>query len=309
MGHFFQSYPFDLDKTLFFFTSGRFEYRNKGYDITLEALDELNKRLKKAKSDITIVMFIVTRKDHDGIKADVLESRALMEEIKLNCNAIHEQVGQRLFYASTTNEDNKLPELGQFVDDYWRLRYRRTIQTWKTSKKPSLVTHNLTDPTNDEILNFLENSSLDNGPDQRVKIVYHPEFINTTNPLFGMEYGDFVRGCHLGIFPSYYEPWGYTPLECMARGVPSITSDLSGFGDYVNKNIPDHDENGLFVINRQGSYKEAVTQLVDTMLNFVKQDRRSRIMQRNNTENASVTFDWHSLVKHYDKTYHSLVRF
>jgi len=255
------------------------------------------------------VMFIVTRKDHNGIKSDVLESRALMEEIRQNCNAIHEQVGQRLFYASTTNEDNRLPDLGQFVDDYWRLRYRRTIQTWKTSKKPSLVTHNLNDPVNDEILNFLSTSSLDNGPEQRVKIVYHPEFINTTNPLFGMEYVDFVRGCHMGIFPSYYEPWGYTPLECMASGVPSITSDLSGFGDYINKNIPNHSENGLFVINRKEGYKQAVKQLVDTMLDFIKQDRRGRIMQRNNTENASVTFDWQNLVKSYDKVYHSLVKF
>jgi len=310
MGHFFQSYSFDLDKTLFFFTSGRFEYRNKGYDITLEALDELNKKLKKANSDITIVMFIVTRKDHNGIKADVLESRALMEEIRQNCNSILEQVSQRMFYASTTREDNRLPDLSEFVDDYWRLRYRRTIQTWKTSKKPSLVTHNLKDPVNDEILNFLGKSSLDNGPDQRVKIVYHPEFISTTNPLFGIEYGEFVRGCHLGIFPSYYEPWGYTPLECMARGVPSITSDLSGFGDYISKNIPDHSENGLFVINRQGKdYKSSAKQLVKILMDFIKHDRRGRIMQRNKTENASVTFDWQNLVKYYDKTYHSLVRF
>jgi glycosyltransferase involved in cell wall biosynthesis len=59
----------------------------------------------------------------------------------------------------------------------------------------------------------------------------------STNPLFGLDYGQFVRGCHLGVFPSYYEPWGYTPLECMARGVPTVTSDLSGFGDYMKGNI------------------------------------------------------------------------
>ncbi len=310
MGYFFQSYPFDLDKTLYFFTSGRYEYRNKGFDITLEALEALNEKLKKDNTDITIVTFIVTRKDHHGIKSDVLESRALMEEIRKNCNAIHEQVGQRLFYASTTREDNRLPDLSEFVDDYWRLRYRRTIQTWKTSKKPSTVTHNLDDPINDEILNYLSNSSLDNGPDQKVKIVYHPEFINTTNPLFGLEYGDFVRGCHLGIFPSYYEPWGYTPLECMARGVPSITSDLSGFGDYISKNMPNHEDNGLFLVNRHGkTYKNAVGQLVKIMAKFIDQNRRERIMQRNKAENASVSFDWQNLIKYYDKVYHSLVKF
>ncbi len=309
-GHFFQSYPFNLDKTLYFFTSGRYEFRNKGYDMTLQALDKLNQKLKKENSKHTIVVFFVTRRPHHGIKSEVLETRALMEEIRLNSDAIQQQVGKKLFYAGTTNEDNRLPDLNEFVEDYWRIRYRRTIQTWKSAKKPPQVTHNLDDPINDEVLSFLENSSLDNGPEQKVKIVYHPEFIDPSNPLFRMEYGEFVRGCHLGIFPSYYEPWGYTPLECMASGLPSITSDLSGFGDYIKTNIPDLEEKGLFVINRRKKkFQQSVNQLVDILYEFIKQDRRQRIMQRNNTENASIIFDWQNLVKYYDKVYKSVVKF
>jgi glycogen(starch) synthase len=53
-----------------------------------------------------------------------------------------------------------------------------------------------------------------------------------------MDYDQFVHGCHLGVFPSYYEPWGYTPLECVVRGIPAITSDLSGFGSYVRGKLP-----------------------------------------------------------------------
>ena len=60
------------------------------------------------------------------------------------------------------------------------------------------------------------------------KVVFHPEFLSSTNPLFGLDYEEFVRGCHLGIFPSYYEPWGYTPAECTIMGIPSITTNLSG---------------------------------------------------------------------------------
>lgn len=60
------------------------------------------------------------------------------------------------------------------------------------------------------------------------QIVFHPEFLSTTNPLFGLDYEEFVRGCHLGVFPSYYEPWGYTPAECTVMGIPSITTNLSG---------------------------------------------------------------------------------
>ena len=58
--------------------------------------------------------------------------------------------------------------------------------------------------------------------------MFHPEFLSSTNPLFGLDYEDFVRGCHLGVFPSYYEPWGYTPAECTVMGIPSVTTNLSG---------------------------------------------------------------------------------
>ena len=66
------------------------------------------------------------------------------------------------------------------------------------------------------------------------QIVFHPEFLSSTNPLFGLDYEEFVRGCHLGVFPSYYEPWGYTPAECTVMGIPSITTNLSGqFSSYT----------------------------------------------------------------------------
>ena len=59
-------------------------------------------------------------------------------------------------------------------------------------------------------------------------MVFHPEFLSHTNPLLGMDYEEFVRGCHMGVFPSYYEPWGYTPAECTVMGIPSMTTNLSG---------------------------------------------------------------------------------
>ena len=62
----------------------------------------------------------------------------------------------------------------------------------------------------------------------KLQVIFHPEFLNSTNPLFGLDYQEFVRGCHLGVFPSYYEPWGYTPAECTIMGIPSVTTNLSG---------------------------------------------------------------------------------
>jgi len=308
MGHFFNSYAFDLDKTVYFFTSGRYEYKNKGFDLTLEALVHLNHQLKEEKSDLTVVMFFVTKRDFYSIKPEVLQSRAVMEEIRQTCDAIQRQVGKRLFFESTMRQDHRLPQLNDFVDEYWKLRYRRTIQSWKSSKMPLPVTHKLIDEDNDDILQFLVRRNLLNRKEDKVKIVYHPDFINSTNPLFGMDYSQFVRGCHLGIFPSYYEPWGYTPLECMASGVPAVTSDLSGFGDYLLQNMPDHEKGGMFVVERgKRTFDWSARQLAVFLHKFLQQDRRSRIMQRNNVENYSSAFDWDNLITHYEEAYQKLL--
>src|SRR5690606_15796977 len=181
MGHFFQSYSFDLDKTMYFFTSGRYEYKNKGFDLTLEALYRLNRRLKAEKADVTVVMFFVTRRDFTHIRPEVLQSRAVMEEIRQTCTAIEQQVGKRLFFESTIREDHRLPNLSDFVDDYWKLRYRRIIQSWKSKKNPDVLTHQLVDETHDDIFQFLKSRNMLNHADDKVKVVYHPDFINSSN--------------------------------------------------------------------------------------------------------------------------------
>lgn len=304
MGHFFSSYSFDLDKTIYLFTSGRYEYKNKGFDLTLEALVHLNHQLKQENADVTVVMFFVTKREFKNIRPEVLQSRAVMEEIRQTCEAIQKQIGKRLFYESTFSKDHRLPELNGFVDEYWKLRYRRTVQSWKNSKPPLPVTHRLVDEENDDILNFISRRGLQNLPTDKVKIVYHPDFITSTNPLFGMDYGQFVRGCHLGVFPSYYEPWGYTPLECMASGVPAVTSNLSGFGDYLLHHMPDYEKGGMFVVERaKRTFDWSARQLSAFLYQFLLQGRRERIMQRNNAENYSAAFDWGVLIKHYDETY------
>lgn len=305
MGHFFQSYSFDLNNTLYFFTSGRFEYSNKGYDLTLEALARLNHRLGELNSPLTIVMFFITKQPVHSINPDVLNARAMLDKIHTNSDAIVEQIKNRLYrQAAASKGDHKLPDLNEMVDDYWKLRHRRTIQSWKTDQLPPVITHNLVNDSEDAILNFLRTSQLVNKKEDNVKIVYHPDFISSTNPLFGMEYDDFVRACHLGVFPSYYEPWGYTPLECLARGVAAITSDLSGFGDYM-KNVPIGDEDhGMFIVKRANkSFDEAAEDLCNTMMKFIKISSRGRIDMRNKSEDLSESFDWKNLYSAYEKSY------
>ncbi len=301
MGHFFPSYSFDLDKTLYFFTSGRFEYRNKGMDLTIEALARLNHWLKQAGSGVTVVCFLITRRPVRSINVSALEGSAMLGEFQTIANQIKEQIGQRLFEASAAG---RIPDLNTLVDEYWMLRLRRTIHSWKRDVPPTIVTHDLYDDRHDAILNQLRTCRLWNQASDPVKIIYHPDFITATNPLLGMDYDEFVRGCHLGVFPSYYEPWGYTPLEAIALGVPAVTSDLSGFGAYLKQSLPDHDQHGLWVLERRHkSYWEAAERLTRYMFDMTQMTRRERIALRNKVEAFSLSFDWAQLAEAYHQVH------
>jgi glycogen(starch) synthase len=112
----------------------------------------------------------------------------------------------------------------------------------------------------------------------------------------------------LGIFPSYYEPWGYTPVECMALALPAVASDLSGFGSYLMQNLPDYRSRGLLVVHRRmTSYKAALDELTEYLWNFVHLDRRERIALRNAAEESSIHFDWQKLIENYRQAYHEVL--
>lgn len=299
MGHFFPSYPFDLDKTLYVFTSGRYEPKNKGFDLVLEAMARLNAELKAQGSDKTVVCFVISKKATKSLNPLAMEKRGVLNELEEVCGHITQGVGQRLFSRAAGGEKLRLDDL---IDEYWMLRYRRTQQALKQPCLPMVVTHILEDDLNDPVLNQIRNLQLYNRQEDPVKIVYHPDFINTTNQLWGVEYDQFVRGCHLGLFPSLYEPWGYTPLECAAMGVPSVTSDLAGFGKYVQENFQEPEKSGLTVLKRRGrGFFDSAADLTKYLVDFCKMDRRERIALRNEVDKKSWDFDWSKL----GKTYHA----
>ncbi len=301
MGYFFPSYTFDLERTLYFFTSGRFEPHNKGFDLALEAMARLNAQLKAFDLRTTVVFFVVTRRPTRSINPMSLQSRGVLNELESVCARILDDVGLRLFPRAAMGERVRLDEM---VEQYWALRYRRVQQAFRVTSLPPVVTHILEDDANDPVLNQIRNLGLLNRADDPVKIVYHPDFINPASPFWGIEYDQFVRGCHLGVFPSAYEPWGYTPLECVASGVPAITSDLAGFGRYVAEKYPEHDRWGLTVLKRRGRpYHAAAADLARWMLAFCRLDRRGRIDLRNEVERHAGEFDWTRLARAYHQAH------
>ena len=190
------------------------------------------------------------------------------------------------------------------LNDEELLRLRQSIQAWRTGPQPSIVTHDLVDDAADPILQHFRHRHMFNSADDPVKVIFHPEFVTATSPLFNLDYQQFVRGCHMGIFPSYYEPWGYTPMECVALGLPSITTDLSGFGAYAEHHVPNAAHQGICVLNRRTkSFQETTSNMVDYLMNFVQMNRRQRIEMRNRVERLSELFDWSALVVHYHEAH------
>ncbi|MEX2218454.1 MAG: glycosyltransferase [Phycisphaerales bacterium] len=301
MGHFFPSYSFDLDKTLYFFTSGRFEPRNKGFDLALEAMARLNAELKSANLGITVVFFIISHRPTKTINPLALEKRAVLAELRQVCQRIMDDLSPKLFRKAASGERIHLDDQ---VDDYWKLRHKRTQYAFRWAGLPMVVTHLLQDDQTDPVLNYIRQLGLINRAEDPVKVVYHPEFISPVSPLWGMEYEQFVRGCHLGVFPSLYEPWGYTPLECMALGVPAVTSDLAGFGRWATEHIMGHEELGLLLLRRRGrTYHDAAADLTQKLLDFCKLRRRDRVALRNTVERTAWEFDWGRLAIEYHRAH------
>jgi glycogen(starch) synthase len=301
MGHFFPSYTFDIDNTVYLFTSGRYEYRNKGMDMFVEVMYRLNQRLKGLPDRPTVVAFCITKAATRSINVGVLQSQSMFEDLEHTCTEIQEQMGNRLFQAIARG---RMPGFAELLPDDSQVRLKRALHAWRLHRQPPIITHDLADDANDPILKHLRARGLFNAADDPVKFVYHPDFIAATSPLLNLDYDQFVRGCHMGIFPSYYEPWGYTPMECVALGLPAVTSDLSGFGAYVERHIPDHESRGILVLRRrQRSFDDACNHLVEYLLQFLQLNRRQRIELRNKVERLGEMFDWSTLVRHYDEAH------
>jgi glycogen(starch) synthase len=302
-GHFYGHNDFDAENTLYLFTAGRYEYRNKGVDMFIESLARLNHWMKSANSNMTIVAFIIMPAKTQSFSVEALKGQAVIKSLNDTVNLISQNVAKRLFERSLAwHEGSELPEDKDLISSSDKIMLRRRLFAMKRHNLPPIVTHNMVDDTNDPVLNQIRRCQLFNHSSDRVKIIFHPEFLNSSNPVLPMEYDDFVRGTHMGVFPSYYEPWGYTPAECTVMGVPSITTNLSGFGCYMEELIENASDYGIYIVDRRTKgVDESVNQLTNFMFDFTKKSKRQRINQRNRTERLSDLLDWKRMGMEYVK--------
>jgi len=165
------------------------------------------------------------------------------------------------------------------------------------------LTHGLHDAEYDPILNQLKKLGLTNEAGNKVKVVFVPSYLNGDDGVFNMKYYDVLQGVDLSAFVSYYEPWGYTPLESIAFGVPTITTSLSGFGMWSKQNIDECDSCVTVITRNETNTDEVVARLAERMAYFAGLNAESRKKISEAATAASKKALWSSLVEKYIEAY------
>ena len=242
------------DNTLIVSTSGRYEFRNKGIDVFIEAINKLR---------------------HD-------------EELQRDVVAFIEVPGW--VARSRTDLQERLA----------------TNKTYDTALFLPLVTHELHNMDADCVLNMARHLGIANAPTDKVKLIFIPCYLNGDDGIVNMSYYDVVLGNDLCVYPSYYEPWGYTPLESIAFKVPCITTDLAGFGLWANQLKGKFCEitDGVKVIHRtDNNYFEVADSIKQTIKEYAAMDKKTVEKCRANAQKLSKKALWREFIQAYKTAY------
>ena len=242
------------DDTLIVSTSGRYEFRNKGIDVFIEAMNRLNHDENMQRK---VVAFI-------EVPGWVANPRADLQERLLS--------GKK----------------------------------YETALEQPLLTHRLHNEDTDSVLGMAQYLGLNNEKENRVKLIFVPCYLDGADGIVNKSYYDIILGNDLCVYPSYYEPWGYTPLESIAFKVPCITTDLAGFGLWANgaKGKACEIEDGVKVIHRtDDNYSEVAESIKETILSYAEMNKTTVNKCRTNAQKLSKKALWSEFFKAYETAY------
>ncbi|MBD3318291.1 hypothetical protein GF342_00075 [Candidatus Woesearchaeota archaeon] len=299
MYYFFPYYEFDLENTLIYFIAGRYEFHDKGIDVLIKSLSRLNERLKKEKTNKTIITFFWVPAGMKSIKSELLENRSHFFDIKDDIDDLGEELRNTLTYLLVSGK--QISKENIFDKDLLQ-DLKVKIRRLKQSGKPPVATHDLYHEESDPILSMLGQEGLANDEDDPVKVVFYPIYLTGADGLLDLTYRESLNAGNLGIFPSFYEPWGYTPLETSALGVSAVTTDVAGFGSYVQDKAKGRFP-GIFVIPRKQSEELAIQKLTDVMYDFAHLSKHERTENRISAKKLAETADWKHFVENYIKAH------
>ncbi len=241
----------ELNKgSILIINSGRYEFKNKGIDLFIDALGELNKQPRLQQD---IIAFITIPAWQSGARSSLIE-----------------RIAKREFTNPVTDE---------------------------------YLTHRLHEPENDPILNRIRENNLHNLPEDKVKVIFVPAYLNGTDGIFNLPYYDLLIGFDGSVFPSYYEPWGYTPLESLAFHIPTITTSLAGFGMWIKQLFPSLKDCTTVIPRGDDNDDFVVAEIVKSVLACCAKDENEIVKVRQKAFEISQSALWRNLITYYNFAY------
>ncbi|MHA1221499.1 MAG: glycosyltransferase, partial [Candidatus Heimdallarchaeota archaeon] len=286
--------------------SCRYEFHNKGIDVFLEALKNVNDTLKGKSDHRDIIAFIWVPAPVSGIKSEILEAfkvaKKHREIIQAPLMRIEEWLSQNLVEYKKHLETKELNEFftKNEINQINKLaKQNASVETKQAN--PPICPFNLNEK--DTIYQTLLQIGLMNNSDDCVKVIFYPVYLSKNDQLLSLNYYDAVAGCDMGIYPSTYEPYGLTPLEALALGVPAVTTDLSGFGLLVTEQTTD-DACGIHVLKRKGrTNSEAARDLAEVIIKHSKLTKENVQKARETAREISELYSWRNIIKEYKNAY------
>ena len=264
----------------------------------IHSLKRLSDKLKRSRTnDKTVVAFIWIPMNTSGADQDLVTRKQLYLHAKATMDEYQDEISNNILYSSFKGEELSTESI---LRDEVATTFKKDFAKMKRSGNPSLSAFNLANQ-DDPTLEALQESGLTNSEKDPVKVILYPVYLNGADGLLNLTYYDALQASHLGVFPSYYEPWGYTPLETAALGVSAVTTDLAGFGKFIQTAQSKSAKHpGIDVISRfQTSYEESVDQLTSSMMTYVKYDRKERVANKIEAKRLSRLADWRVLAHNY----------
>ena len=172
------------------------------------------------------------------------------------------------------------------------------------------ITHWLNNMSEDKILNYIQSVGFTNTASEKLKIIYVPCYLDGQGGIFNKTYYDMLIGMDVTVYPSYYEPWGYTPLESVAFGIPTITTDLAGFGLWAKRTVSGDDINeGVVVINRTDfNYFEVAESIMNVVLALSQMDAAAIERIKRRCFDLARKAEWSKFINYYLEAFDKATR-
>ncbi len=283
------------DDTLIISTSGRYEWKNKGIDVYLEGMDRLRQRAEELQRPVLALVEVPAWQ------------AGPREDLKLKLESGKVKVDHKDKSGKVNNDQSQLSLFSELSSA------KSETETLSLSLPEPFITHQLHEPWNDPVTATLRAKGFENKPEDMVKVMFVPCYLDGQDGIFNLHYYDLLIGLDMTVYPSYYEPWGYTPLESVAFHVPCLTTTLAGFGLWAEEvkaaaqespTACHLDTDGVEVVVRTDyNFDEVADRIASEVIGFAALNKKQVEVAREAAAALAAKAQWKYFIQYYLQAY------